>query len=422
MNDRITLRLMGFGLRRRGGRRTPRVARANMSRGRTMVRRSRSARDLGQDTVARSPKRLSRLAVPWLVAFLAVGSVAACAAQSPPTRAGAPAAPSTESSPPIDGPSEPAPKPSPRDADTGTSRDTVRGTATLAFAGDVHFEGVSARALTRSWGSAGKVLADADLAIVNLETAVTRRGTPAPKQYTFRAPDSAFDALRSAGVDAVTLANNHGMDYGLQGLRDTLSAASVHSMPLLGAGVTQKHAFAPMRRTVNGVHIAVLAATDVLDTFALDDWVAGPTKPGLASSKDPARLVAAVRAEATRADAVVVYLHWGQELAVCPTARQRQLATLLAKAGADLVVGSHAHVPQPGERLGRAYVDYGLGNFVFYAHTPATQRTGVLTVEVGTDGVHSTRWQPATIEDGLPVLDTGEAKAQALRLRDQPHC
>jgi poly-gamma-glutamate capsule biosynthesis protein CapA/YwtB (metallophosphatase superfamily) len=129
-----------------------------------------------------------------------------------------------------------------------------------------------------------------------------------------------------------------------------------------------------------------------------------------------------VRAEAAHADAVVVYLHWGQELAVCPTARQRQLATLLATAGADLVVGSHAHVPQPGERLGHTYVDYGLGNFVFYAHTPATQRTGVLTVEVGTDGVHSTRWQPATIQDGLPVLDRSQAKAQALRLRAQPHC
>ena len=119
---------------------------------------------------------------------------------------------------------------------------------------------------------------------------------------------------------------------------------------------------------------------------------------------------------------VVVYLHWGHELTVCPTARQRQLAALLADAGADLVVGSHAHVPQQGERLGRAYVDYGLGNFVFYANTAATQRSGVLTVEVGADGVHSTRWQPATIRGGLPVLDAGQPKAQALRLRAQPHC
>jgi len=394
-----------------------------------MVRRSRAARALAQQTVAPFRKRRARPAVRWLVAFLVMCSVAACAAQSPRVRAGAPAAPSTgsptpsaEPSSPSDDPSRPSPKPSPRGAEPGTSRDTDRGTATLAFAGDVHFEGVSARALTRSWGSAGKVLAEADLAIVNLETAVTRRGTPAPKQYTFRAPDNAFDALRSAGVDAVTLANNHGMDYGVQGLQDTLATASAHSMPLLGAGVTQQAAFAPMRRTVNGVHIAVLAATDVLDTFAQEAWVAGPTRPGLASSKDPARLVAAVRAEATHADVVVVYLHWGQELTVCPTARQRQLATLLAKAGADLVVGSHAHVPQPGERLGHAYVDYGLGNFVFYAHTPATQRTGVLTVDVGTDGVHSTRWQPATIQDGLPVLDRGQAKALALRLHAQPRC
>jgi poly-gamma-glutamate capsule biosynthesis protein CapA/YwtB (metallophosphatase superfamily) len=394
-----------------------------------MMRKSRYARDLAQDTVARSPERQSQVAWRSLTAFLLVWSVAACAASGAAVHDGVRAAPSAEASPPADGPSAPSPepsgsppKPSPRGADRGASRNDARATATLAFAGDVHFEGVSARALTQSWGSAGHVLADADLAIVNLETAVTRRGTPAPKQYTFRAPDTAFDALRSAGVDAVTLANNHGMDYGLQGLRDTLATAAVHHMPLLGAGSTEQQAFAPLHRTVNGVRIAVLAATDVLDTFAQDDWVAGPAKPGLASSKDPDRLLAAVRAEAAQADAVVVYLHWGHELTVCPTARQRQLAALLARAGADLVVGSHAHVPQPGERVGRAYVDYGLGNFVFYASTPVTQRSGVLTVEVGTDGVQSTRWQPATIQDGLPVLDRGHAKAQALRMRAQPHC
>ncbi len=388
-----------------------------------MVRRCGGARDLAEDTVARPRKRDPRLAVRWLVAIMMVSSVAACAsaAQGPPARGGAPVAPSAAPSPSAAQPSQPT-QPSPRSADPGTSRDTVRTTATLAFAGDVHFEGVAARALTQRWGSAGQVLADADLAIVNLETAVTRRGTPAPKQYTFRAPDSAFDALRAAGVDAVTLANNHGMDYGLQGLRDTLATAAVRHMPLLGAGRSQREAFAPMHRTVHGVRIAVLAATDVLDTFAQDDWVAGPAKPGLASSKDPARLLAAVRAEAAHADVVVVYLHWGHELTVCPTARQRQLAALLANAGADLVVGSHAHVPQQGERLGRAYVDYGLGNFVFYANTAATQRSGVLTVEVGADGVHSTRWQPATIRGGLPVLDVGQPKAQALRLRAHPHC
>ena len=302
------------------------------------------------------------------------------------------------------------------------SRDSSRATATLAFAGDVHFEGASARALTQSWGSAGRVLAGADLAIVNLETAVTRRGTPAPKQYTFRAPDSAFDALRSAGVDAVTLANNHGMDYGRQGLQDTLAAAAVHHMPLLGAGRDEQQAFAPMHRTVKGIRIAVLAATDVLDTFATDEWDAGPAKPGLASSKDPARLIAAVRAESAHADVVVVYLHWGHEMTTCPTPRQRQLAELLANAGADLVVGSHAHVPQPGGRLGRAYVQYGLGNFVFYANTPATRRSGVLTVQVGAEGVRSARWQPATINDGLPVLDHGATKAAPVQQQLQPHC
>ena len=382
-----------------------------------MVWTSPSQHDMAQDTAARSRRRGHRAVAPWLLFPLLACSIAACASTGQGPR------------PPVDAPG-PAAAPSShrttvparRPATPGISRDSARATATLAFAGDVHFEGVSARALTHSWGSAGRVLAGADLAIVNLETAVTRRGTPAPKQYTFRAPDSAFDALRSAGVDAVTLANNHGMDYGRQGLQDTLAAAAVHHMPLLGAGRNEQQAFAPMHRTVNGIRVAVLAATDVLDTFATDEWDAGPAKPGLASSKDPARLVAAVRAESAHADVVVVYLHWGHELTTCPTQRQRQLAELLANAGADVVVGSHAHVPQPGERLGRAYVQYGLGNFVFYANTPATRRSGVLTVEVGADGVRSSRWQPATINDGLPVLEHGPTKAHGVLPQPQPQC
>ena len=74
------------------------------------------------------------------------------------------------------------------------------------------------------------------------------------------------------------------------------------------------------------------------------------------------------------------------------------------------------------EKLGRAYVHYGLGNFVFYANTPVTRRSGVLTVEVGAEGVRSSRWQPATINDGLPVLDRGRTPAQGAERQAQSHC
>ncbi len=282
--------------------------------------------------------------------------------------------------------------------------------ATLAFAGDVHFEGVSAS--TGGLGSAFSVLEDADVAVVNLETAVSRRGERAAKEYAFRAPPTAMTALAAAGVDAVTVANNHGMDYGRAALTDTLSAGRDSSLRVLGAGDDEQAALAPWRTAPHGVQVSVLAATDVLDDPLAAAWTATPRSPGLASAKDERRLLQAVRTEAERSDVVVVYLHWGAERQVCATERQQQLARRLAGAGADVVVGSHAHVLQPAARVDGALVAYGLGNFQFYATQEPYTRTGVMTVTVSPRGVVEHAWAPASIVGGHPELLTGADAAE----------
>lgn len=293
------------------------------------------------------------------------------------------------------------------------------GRAVLAFAGDVHFEGASAAALDEGLGSAAGRLAAADLAVVNLETAVTAAGDRQPKQYAFRAPAVAFDVLAAAGVDAVSLANNHGMDFGRAGLLDSLAAADAAGVDVLGAGRDVADAREPLRRTVGGVRVSVLAATDVLDSFAIGSWPATADRPGIVSAKSAAdleRLVAAVTAEKAedRADVVAVMLHWGVETRVCPTARQRDLATRLAAAGADVVVGSHAHVVQPDTTVGRTAVHYGTGNFVFYARGGRAVESGVWTVTVTRQGVAATAWEPATIRAGRPALLSGAARDAAV--------
>jgi poly-gamma-glutamate capsule biosynthesis protein CapA/YwtB (metallophosphatase superfamily) len=292
-----------------------------------------------------------------------------------------------------------------------TARSSGSGSVTLAFAGDVHFEGTAAGALRGRVGSAFGILRRADLAVVNLETAVTDRGTAQPKEFTFRAPAAAFGVLRRAGVDAVTVANNHGMDYGRVGLEDTLAAAQRYRMPLLGAGADQTAAWTPLRRTIHGVRISVIAATDVLDDFATTSWVAKPGVPGLASAKDTSRLVAAVRTERSKADVVVVFLHWGKETVYCPTARQQDLAHRLSDAGADIVVGSHAHVVEPTARVGRTVVDYGLGNFQFYARGGAGSETGVLTVTATRNGAGPYVWHQGTVVSGAPMALSGSSAA-----------
>jgi poly-gamma-glutamate synthesis protein (capsule biosynthesis protein) len=289
---------------------------------------------------------------------------------------------------------------------------------TLAFAGDTHFVGSLATRLARDPGTAigpmAAVLRRADLAMVNYETAVTNGGTPVVKDFTFRSSPAGFAALRAAGIDVVTMANNHGEDYGLAGLRDSLAAARAAGFPVIGIGEDADRAFAPYRAAINGQRIAILAATQVLDTSVAAAWTAGPGKPGLASAYQVGRLVGAVRAARAASDTVVVFLHWGKESVSCPTPAQRAIARRLVAAGADVVVGSHAHrVLGAGWTDDGAYVDYGLGNFAFYHASGLGTRSGVLTLTVRGRAVVDSRWSPAVISGGVPLPLAGAAAAQA---------
>jgi len=289
---------------------------------------------------------------------------------------------------------------------------------TLAFGGDIHFESPIRERLAADPASVlapiASVLRRADVAVVNLETAVTDRGSRVAKEYTFRAPESAFDALRAGGVDVASVANNHGMDFGVSGLRDTLAAAKRAKVPVIGAGIDDRRAYAPYRVTVDDQRLAIIGATQVLDDHLIDAWSAGPRDPGLASAKNVARLTRAVADARATSDTVVVFLHWGAELETCPLPRQRTLALALAAAGADVIVGSHAHVLLGAGRLGGAFVAYGLGNLVFYASREETSQTGVLEVTVTGRRVDGYRFVPARISGGLPYPLAGSERARAI--------
>jgi poly-gamma-glutamate synthesis protein (capsule biosynthesis protein) len=289
---------------------------------------------------------------------------------------------------------------------------------TFAFGGDVHFESPIRERLASSPTSVlapmAPILRSADLAVVNLETAVTERGAPAAKDFTFRAPASAFDALLAGGVDVASVANNHAMDYGVTGLNDTLAAGRKARMPLVGAGRNETEAYAPYRVRINGQRIAVIGATQVLDDHLISAWSAGPGKPGLASAKREARLLRAVREARTTTDTLVVFLHWGVELYECATSDQRSLASKLVAAGADIVVGAHAHVLAGAGRLRKALVAYGLGNFVFYAFRESTTRSGVLLVTATGRRIDGYEWVPARISGGIPhPIRSGRSAAVA---------
>ena len=111
---------------------------------------------------------------------------------------------------------------------------------------------------------------------------------------------------------------------------------------------------------------------------------------------------------------MVVFLHWGVELERCPSADQRALAKQLVAAGADVVVGGHAHRLQGAGRLGKALVGYGLGNFVWYSTSELSTQTGVLFVTIDGRRVSDYRWVPARIVDGVPRPLTGAERRREI--------
>jgi poly-gamma-glutamate capsule biosynthesis protein CapA/YwtB (metallophosphatase superfamily) len=157
---------------------------------------------------------------------------------------------------------------------------------------------------------------------------------------------------------------------------------------------------------VRGHKVAILAASQVRDR-TLSAWTADDTSPGIASAYSE-RLIAAVKAARRTAEVVVVYLHWGVEGQECPSADQQQLAGALAQAGADAVVGTHAHLLLGGGFLGSTYVAYGLGNFLWWRNDAFSNDTGVLTLTFRGRRVTASTFTPAHIDNrGVPVPTTG---------------
>ena len=279
---------------------------------------------------------------------------------------------------------------------------------TLAFAGDSHFEAGIASTLTSNpealFADVAPILTEADLAVLNLETSITNRGTPSAKTFNFRAPAEALSPIKAAGVDVVSMANNHGLDYGAETIGDAQNASQQFGLPIIGIGQNEAEAFKAFRTKVKGRKISVVAATQVLDSNLIASWTARKNQPGLASAKRVKRLVKQVRRESTKTDLQVVFLHWGIEKQTCPSPDQQQLAKTLVKAGADIVVGGHAHRMQGAGWMNGAVVAYGLGNFLFNSPSAEGERSGILLITVEDSKPKTFQWEPVRISNGVPFL------------------
>lgn len=333
-----------------------------------------------------SPRRLLSAAA----AAALILTVAACGSSSDGTSPPPPAESASESAP------------------------TGPGPATIAIAGDAHFMGRTADLLADPatvFGPVADVFTRADFAMLNFETSVTDSDDAQPKQYKFKTTPAAFEAVKAAGIDLVSLANNHTLDYGRDGLVDTLDAAEETGMPVFGAGVDTDAALKPYIVDLNGTSVAFIGASQVWELW--DTWMATDTEPGIAHVAHEERLIEAVKDASEQADVVIMMMHWGTEGDKCPNDEQKDWAKRLSEAGADAIVGTHAHLLQGQGWMGESYVAYGLGNFLWYRDNAYSNDTGVLELTVNGGELTGTDFVPAFIDgDGRPIPSEGDEAAR----------
>jgi poly-gamma-glutamate capsule biosynthesis protein CapA/YwtB (metallophosphatase superfamily) len=302
-----------------------------------------------------------------------------------------------------------------------STRDIQAGAApplSLGVGGDVTFglgvaDVIKQEGPAYLWSSVAPLFGDCDFTVVNLEGPLCRGEKPNPDQTSLymRGEASCAAPMGEAGVDAVCLANDHIMDYGANGLEETLSILRNEELGSFGAGSNIRSSEQPLLlENDGGAKVALLSVCDV----APSSYTAGEDTPGISSS-DLDHVREMIKSAAQEAHYVVIFVHWGVIGSQDITPRQREIARACVEAGADLVVGSHPHVVQGLEILDGVPVIYSLGNLVFSAESESG-KTGIFAAcRFNRDGIVGLDIIPLRLEGARPVPLAGEQAEGILR-------
>lgn len=253
----------------------------------------------------------------------------------------------------------------------------------LHAVGDVMLAGPWTAELQRqgydhSFAQVAAELARGDLTLANLESPIARSGTEyTDKRFRFRAEPELAPALRQAGINVVTLANNHSMDFGAAALKETRQHLRAAGVRTVGAGEHLAQARQPLVLQVRRQSLAFLAYSAVEPTA----FYATSTRAGTAPAREALMHedLAAVR---PLADHVIVSLHWGTEGLSEVQPHQPALARRLIDAGADIVIGHHPHVLRGVERYRHGLIFYSLGNFAFASRSALAQHGAIVRLRL----------------------------------------
>ncbi|MGW5748650.1 CapA family protein [Amycolatopsis sp. NPDC003861] len=259
------------------------------------------------------------------------------------------------------------------------------------------------------------LISGADLGICHLETPLAPEGGPYSGYPSFSAPPEIADALKDIGYDTCSTSSNHTIDQGAEGVTRTLDKLDAIGVKHTGSARSAAEAAKPLIMDVQGVKVA-----QVSYAFGFNGIKVPAGKPWLANQIDVDDVLAAARkAKQAGAQVVIASLHWGVEYQHDPTAEQRsQAKKILASDDVDLIVGHHAHVVQPFEKIGGKWVAYGLGNSIARHSEPKgdTEEGAAVRFRFVRDG---DRWKVDKAEY-IPTLIRLDAPIRLIDLSTSP--
>ena len=268
-------------------------------------------------------------------------------------------------------------------------------------------------------------LGAADVTLGNLESVIVANGIPRtapagePQPIILNAPVTAVAQLTAAGFDLLSLANNHSLDYGADGLGETAVRLQQAGITPLGIGTDENSAYQPLFREVQGVRLAFFAFNGVPEPVG-GERLSASGDQWQRAEWDEGRALAAVAAASQQADAVIVSLHWGYEYELQADPWQETTAQALFEAGAAVILGHHPHVAQPMAVRSQTdqLVAYSLGNFVFDQTENPMNQGLALRIFVDRDGLRAAQALP--VWAGLKPRLMALAEAEPLLARIQP--
>lgn len=311
---------------------------------------------------------------------------------------------------------------------------------TIAAGGDVvlgynlqnHFDEQVAAGMTKEqlwplyFAGTKPILEAADIAIVNLECPFTERGKKLKKNFNFRARPELVRILKEGSVDVVTMANNHGMDYGKTGLKDTMETLDEAGILRFGAGTNLAKARQPLIVEHDGIKVGFLGYYFQADPDMLEPEEVYATKKhaGISGCYKDRECIKAlveedVKALVPQVDAVIPFFHWGKEGSYEVRDYQMELAHLCVDLGARAVLGAHPHRVQGVEVYKDVPIFYSLGNYVYGGIKEPSDTLTMLarikighTIEAEIIPVQFTRWPEAPFQ---PFVLEGTARDDAMK-------